>query len=72
MVNALRGKAMLFAFVSSILFMIVTPYITIIISFIVGSEAESVAFQGSHFNMLSCVMLMYILGMSTMKRLYKC
>ncbi len=72
MKDVLRGKAMLFAFVCVIFFIIVTPYITTLISAVVNpNDFEGVAIELSHFNMLSCTLLMYILGLETMKRLYR-
>lgn len=72
MQDVLRGKAMLFAFVCTILFMIITPYITTLFSAIIKPDNfEGVAIELSHFNMLSCVMLMYIVGLATMKKLYR-
>jgi hypothetical protein len=71
MKDVLRGKAMLFSFISALLFMIITPYVTTMIIALVSDNYEQVAIEISHFNMLSCIMLMYILGLKTMKRLYQ-
>jgi hypothetical protein len=71
MIGALRGKAMLFAFICSIFLIIITPYITTIMSAIVSDNFQQIAVELSHFNMLSCLLLMYILGFEGMKKIYK-
>lgn len=71
MKDVLRGKAMLFAFIMCILFIIITPYITTLLSSFFRDHPENVAMELSHFNMLSCMMLMYIVALESMKRLYQ-
>lgn len=71
MLNSLRGKAMLFTLFCIIFFIILTPFITVLLSGLITDDFRSTAFELSQYNTLSCVMLMYILGFETMKRLYK-
>lgn len=71
MKDVLRGKAMLFAFIMIIAFIFITPYITTLLSTFFRDNPESVAMELSQFNLISCMMLMYIVSLESMKLLYR-
>jgi hypothetical protein len=62
---------MLFSFIPALLFMIITPFATTMMSAFVSNNYKQVVFEISHLNKLSCIMLMYLLGLKTMKRLHQ-